>query len=107
MSQAAIAGGGSRAKPGEISLADRGVLFMDEMPEFPRAALEALGQPLESGQTTVARAAAHITDPARFQLVAARSIRAGLAGRSRTGLIWSLKSLPSRRRSCCVRRPAR
>jgi magnesium chelatase family protein len=70
-SQAALAGGGQRAKPGEISLAHRGVLFLDEMPEFPRAALEALRQPMESGRTTVARAMAHITYPARFQLVAA------------------------------------
>ena len=70
-SQAAIAGGGSRAKPGEVSLAHCGVLFMDELPEFPRAALESLRQPLESGRTTVARAAAHVTYPARFQLIAA------------------------------------
>ena len=70
-SQAAIAGGGTRAKPGEVSLAHRGVLFLDELPEFPRAALEALRQPMESGQTTVSRAAAHITYPARFQLIAA------------------------------------
>ena len=70
-SQAAIAGGGNRAKPGEVSLAHRGVLFLDEMPEFPRATLEALRQPLEAGQTTVSRASAHITYPARFQLVAA------------------------------------
>ena len=70
-SQAALAGGGQRARPGEVSLAHRGVLFLDELPEFPRAALEALRQPLESGRTTVARAAAHVTYPARFQLVAA------------------------------------
>jgi magnesium chelatase family protein len=70
-SQAALAGGGSRARPGEVSLAHRGVLFLDELPEFPRAALEALRQPLESGHTTVARAAAHVTYPARFQLIAA------------------------------------
>ena len=70
-SQAALAGGGQRAKPGEVSLAHRGVLFLDELPEFPRAALEALRQPLEAGKTTVARAAAHVTYPARFQLVAA------------------------------------
>lgn len=70
-SQAAIAGGGNRAKPGEVSLAHRGVLFMDEMPEFPRATLEALRQPMESGHTTVSRAAAHITYPARFQLIGA------------------------------------
>ena len=70
-SQAALAGGGQRARPGEVSLAHRGVLFLDELPEFPRAALEALRQPMESGHTTVARAAAHITYPARFQLIAA------------------------------------
>ncbi|HTZ70015.1 MAG TPA: ATP-binding protein, partial [Acetobacteraceae bacterium] len=70
-SQAALAGGGSRAKPGEVSLAHRGVLFLDELPEFPRPVLETLRQPLESGHTTVSRAAAHITYPARFQLVAA------------------------------------
>ena len=70
-SQAAMAGGGTRAKPGEVSLAHRGVLFLDELPEFPRASLESLRQPMESGHTTVARAAAHITYPARFQLIAA------------------------------------
>ncbi len=70
-SQAALTGGGQRARPGEVSLAHRGVLFLDELPEFPRVALEALRQPMESGRTTVARAAAHITYPARFQLIAA------------------------------------
>lgn len=80
-SMAAIAGGGARAKPGEVSLAHRGVLFMDELPEFPRATLEALRQPLEAGQTTVSRAAAHITYPARFQLVAAMNpCRCGYLG---------------------------
>ncbi|HEX3350684.1 MAG TPA: YifB family Mg chelatase-like AAA ATPase [Acetobacteraceae bacterium] len=70
-SQAALTGGGHRARPGEVSLAHRGVLFLDELPEFPRQALEALRQPMESGRTTVARASAHVTYPARFQLVAA------------------------------------
>jgi magnesium chelatase family protein len=70
-SQAALTGGGTRARPGEVSLAHRGVLFLDELPEFPRAALEALRQPLETGRTTVARAMAHVTYPARFQLIAA------------------------------------
>ena len=70
-SSAALTGGGQRARPGEVSLAHRGVLFLDELPEFPRQALEALRQPIESGHTTVARADAHVTYPARFQLVAA------------------------------------
>ena len=72
---------GQRAKPGEVSLAHRGVLFLDELPEFPRPALEALRQPMESGQTTVARALAHVTYPARFQLVAAMNpCRCGYLG---------------------------
>jgi magnesium chelatase family protein len=70
-SQAALTGGGQRARPGEVSLAHRGVLFLDELPEFPRQALEALRQPLEAGRTTVARATAHITYPARFLMAAA------------------------------------
>ena len=67
----ALVGGGARARPGEVSLAHRGVLFLDELPEFQRAALEALRQPLESGRAVVARANAHIAYPARIQLVAA------------------------------------
>ncbi len=73
-SQPALVGGGSRAKPGEISLAHRGVLFLDELPEFSRQALEALRQPLENGEVTVSRAAAQTTYPARFQLVAAMNL---------------------------------
>ncbi|MEX2642594.1 MAG: ATP-binding protein [Acetobacterales bacterium] len=70
-SVAALVGGGTRAKPGEVSLAHNGVLFLDELPEYARPALEALRQPLEAGHATVARANAHVTYPARVQLVAA------------------------------------
>jgi len=68
---AALIGGGTRARPGEVSLAHLGVLFLDELPEFARATLEALRQPIESGRAVVARANAHVTYPARFQLIAA------------------------------------
>jgi magnesium chelatase family protein len=70
-SAVALVGGGSPPRPGEISLAHAGVLFLDELPEFPRSALEALREPLETGHITISRAAYQARYPARFQLVAA------------------------------------
>lgn len=70
-SMPALVGGGLKAKPGEISLAHAGVLFLDELPEFSRMALEALRQPLETGVVSVARVNGHVTYPASFQLIAA------------------------------------
>lgn len=70
-SMPALVGGGARARPGEVSLAHLGVLFLDELPEFQRGVLDSLRQPLETGQVMVARAAAHVVYPARVQLVAA------------------------------------
>ncbi|HSI53452.1 MAG: YifB family Mg chelatase-like AAA ATPase [Ramlibacter sp.] len=70
-SAVALVGGGSPPRPGEISLAHHGVLFLDELPEFPRAALEALREPLESGHITIARAARRSEFPARFQFIGA------------------------------------
>ncbi len=69
ISQTALVGGGTLAKPGEISLAHHGVLFLDELPEFTRSAIEIMRQPLEEGTVTIARAAGTFTYPARFQLV--------------------------------------
>ena len=80
-SMAAMVGGGSKARPGEASLAHRGVLFLDELPEFTPQVLDSLRQPLETGEITVARANAHISYPARFQLIAAMNpCRCGTAG---------------------------
>ena len=70
-SMAALVGGGLKVRPGEVSLAHLGVLFLDELPEFARAVLDSLRQPIESGAAVIARANAHVRYPARFQLVAA------------------------------------
>jgi magnesium chelatase family protein len=70
-SSVALVGGGSPPRPGEVSLAHEGILFLDELPEFPRAALEALREPMETGRIVISRAARQAEFPARFQLVAA------------------------------------
>ena len=80
-SMPALVGGGLRAKPGEMALAHHGVLFLDELPEFEPRVLESLRQPMETGETIIARVNYHVTYPARFQLVAAMNpCKCGMAG---------------------------
>src|SRR5258708_16341306 len=71
ISDAGLIGGGAVPRPGEVSLAHNGVLFLDELPEFPRNVLEVMRQPLEDGNVTIARASMSLTFPARFMLAAA------------------------------------
>jgi magnesium chelatase family protein len=92
-SVAAVAGGGKRAGPGQISLAHNGVLFMDEFPEFPRAVLEVLRQPIETGEVSIARANAHVRYPCRFLLVAA-------ANPCRCGMLFDADAACSRAPGC-------
>ena len=103
-SMAALVGGGARARPGEISLAHGGVLFLDELAEFAKPVLDALRQPLETGQVVVARANHHVTYLARFQLIAAMNpCRCGYLGDPARACTRA----PDCGRPCLCRRPGK
>ena len=93
-SQYALIGGGSKAKPGEITLAHNGVLFLDELPEYQRDSLEALRQPMETGEISITRVNNKVTYPASFQLVAAMNpCKCGFYGSTKQQCICSQKSV--------------
>lgn len=99
ISSAGLAGGGSQPRPGEVSLAHNGVLFLDELPEFQKNVLEILRQPLESGMVTIARALSTMTYPARFMLICAMNpCRCGFLGNEIRECICSEKDLQMYRR---------
>ena len=100
-SVSAIVGGGSSPRPGEASLAHRGVLFLDELAEFPRNALEALRQPLEDGAIAIARVGGRLVFPARFQLVATMNLcPCGARGDPAAECSCSAARLPPTATSC-------
>jgi magnesium chelatase family protein len=99
ISSAGLVGGGGIPRPGEVSLAHHGVLFLDELLEFPRSALESLRQPLEDGRVVIARAALSVAFPARFSLVAAMNpCKCGHAGDPRRQCVCSELEITSYRR---------
>ena len=99
ISSAGLVGGGSVPRPGEVSLAHHGVLFLDELLEFPRGALESLRQPLEDGRVVIARAALSVAFPARFSLIAAMNpCKCGHAGNPRRHCVCSELEITNYRR---------